>query len=180
MPKIFDDSTGPIGAIVSSLLTETQYQSLYGTGWVLMDGRSCVGSAYAAVTGAATIPDARGMLLRGKNNGRSDGNQNPAADRNLGDFEGDQMQGHYHTDSPHSHYQGVQSAIIENNYASINSASNGNASGSQSGVGYTKILTQNSSAIVTSPSSDGTNGTPRTGLETRTKNITVNHFIRIN
>jgi hypothetical protein len=147
----------PIGMVVSSMLTEAQFQNLNGTGWVLMDGRSVAGSAYASVTGNASIPDARGMVLRGKNNSRADGNQNPAGDRALGEFEGDQMQGHHHS------YFGANNT----------------------GTGSNSFTIQNNifgpfTGAVSSPTNDGTNGPPRTGNETRMKNITLNHFIRIN
>lgn len=78
MPVILDDSTAAIGAVQSALITESQFQAQFGTGWVLADGRSVTGSRYATLTGKTTIPDLRGVTLRGKNNGRSDGYENPS------------------------------------------------------------------------------------------------------
>jgi hypothetical protein len=155
---------GVVGQIASSMLTEAQFQSINGPSWVLMDGRSIAGSAYATLTGSSTIPDARGMVLRGKNNGRSDGNQNPAADRSLGEYEGDQMQGHMHQ-------QQVNISVGSSN--TQDGSILGCGSGGAQAKSYVNYYTN-------TPSSDGTNGVPRTGLETRTKNITVNHFIKIN
>jgi hypothetical protein len=73
-----------LGTIVSSMLTLAQYQSLHGTGWVLADGTSCAGTSYATVSGATLLPDPRGQALRGKNNGRADGLQDPAGERTIG------------------------------------------------------------------------------------------------
>ena len=41
----------PVGSIVPSLLMEAQFQAVAGNGWVLADGRSVAGSAYAVTTG---------------------------------------------------------------------------------------------------------------------------------
>lgn len=76
-----------VGRIVESMLTEAQFQSLNGTAWILADGRSVTGSKYATVTGFTTVPNLRGVHLRGKNNGRADGNQDSAGERALGAFQ---------------------------------------------------------------------------------------------
>lgn len=154
MPRIFFQSDkNPVDMIVQSMLTEAQFQTLNGTSWVLMDGRSVAGSAYATVTGSSTIPDARGMVLRGKNNGRSDGNQNPDGDSTLGAYQGDQIASHNHNIT----VWGGGVANFPSN-SRIEWAPNTN-------VG----------------SSTGTDSIAATGgNETRMKNITVNHFIKIN
>ena len=72
-------------------------QALRGAGWVLADGRSVTGSAYATITGTTAIPDMRGLFLRGKNNGRTDGNKNPDGDLGLGAIQGDQIVSHVHS-----------------------------------------------------------------------------------
>lgn len=148
--------TSPIGVIASAMLTEAQFQAVNGASWILADGRSVAGSSYAVMTGQTSVPDLRGMVLRGKNNGRSDGNENPDGDKALGVFEQDQMQGHRHP---------------------IHST-DGSASPNQAPNNY--VRTGNLNSTSGSPTSDGTNGTPRTGMETRMKNITVNFFIKIN
>lgn len=142
----------PVGMIVSSMLTEAQYQALNGTSWILADGRSVAGSSYASVTGNSTVPDLRGQVLRGKNNSRSDGQQDPAGELTLGTQQADQMQGHRHN---------VGSGLGGSNV---------------SGQPFVGNITNPSS----DPISDGTNGTPRTGAETRVKSVIVNHFIKIN
>lgn len=83
----------PIGTIIHSMLTETQIQLVYGKSWVLMDGRNVAGSSYAAITGNNIIPDARGLFLRGKNNGSS---RNPDGDIALGTYTADKYASHSH------------------------------------------------------------------------------------
>lgn len=144
---------GRVGDIIQSMLTEEQFIAENGAGWVLADGRAVSGSKYAALIGA-NIPDLRGQFLRGKNNGRNDGNENPDGELNPGDFAEDKMQGHHHRSTRALDGSG-------------NETTEGNGSN-----GTTTVL-------VREPISDGVNGTPRTGPETRPKNVTVNFFIKI-
>lgn len=75
--------------LIESFLAEVQFQNEYGVNWVLADGRSAVGTKYQALTGNTTVPDMRGQFLRGKNNGRNDGNENPDGEVALGSFQDD-------------------------------------------------------------------------------------------
>lgn len=65
-------SSSSIGSVKQSMLDEATFQSIHGTGWVLMDGRDLSvtnpGSAYQTLTGQSVLPDARGQFLRGKVN----------------------------------------------------------------------------------------------------------------
>jgi len=100
----------PVGSLIHSMLDPTTFASqlpavLLGSTWVLADGRNVSGSAYANVTGHSTVPDFRGGFLRGKNNGRSDGQADPHGDLALGTYEGDQFSSHNHhfSDPGHTH-----------------------------------------------------------------------------
>ena len=154
-----------VGDTVYSMLTEAQFQALRDTTWVLMDGRSVVGSEFETVTGDSTVPDARGQFLRGKNNGRIDGQENPDGDVVLGTQQTDAIQGHKHNYT--------RSWLGANNFMHHPNTSVGLATGADNPV----VTSGNG---VTDPVDDGSNGVPRTGLETRSKNITVNTFIKIN
>jgi len=57
---------GQLGDIKHSILELAPFQSLHGTGWVLMDGSDITGSALAALTGKTKLPDARGASLKMK------------------------------------------------------------------------------------------------------------------
>jgi hypothetical protein len=110
----------PIGTIIPSMLTQAQFNGQVGSGyWVIADGSSCTGTAYASVTGYVTVPDLRGVFLRGKNNGRSDGNQNPDGDLTLGTYQADAFASHTHS------YPADGDNGLQNN----NHASNGNGTG---------------------------------------------------
>ena len=56
-----------IGEILKSILTEAQFQSILGVGWILCDGRSVVGSQFQTITGMSTVPNIMGRFSRGKN-----------------------------------------------------------------------------------------------------------------
>lgn len=144
----------PVGSIVASMLTEAQFQGINGSDWVLADGRSVAGTIYETATGSSTVPDLRGMALRGKNNGRSDGNQDPGGERALGNFQNDAMQGHFH---------------------GITTYSTNLGGGSLPGTAQNTPQSTSTGAAIT----DGVNGTPRTASETRVKNIAVNYFIKV-
>lgn len=152
--RFTNSNQNPIGMIVPAMLTETQFQALNGPSWVAIDGRSVAGSKYAEITGLATLPDARGMALRGQNTfgsslgTRADGNQNPDGTA-LGGFQNHGMASHTHNLTL---------------FGNVPAVTNLPAS-SGSGAGGT--------AVTGAPNSGSAN-------ETRMRNITVNYFIKIN
>lgn len=186
---------GFIGDIVTSILTEAQFQSQRNSGWVLMDGRSVGGSKYATTTGNSVIPDARGMFLRGKNNGRADGKQNPDGDVAMGTYQADSNKAHTHIQDSHNH---TQNDHTHNN--GVTQAGNPSTNDKQAYTPYQVTATTPNAGWVswagnfrgyTSNSATGTLGiasniaTTATnqsdgGNETRSRNITVNYFIKIN
>ena len=87
----------PIGATKSAKITEAQFQTQMGTGWVLMDGQTSAVSAYETLTGNSTVPDARATVLRMKDNGAG---LDPAGDPALGSFQADTLESHTHTITP--------------------------------------------------------------------------------
>ena len=88
---------GPtLGDIKASMLADGVFQTINGSGWIIADGRDVTGSDYHALTGNSTVPDMRGMFLRGKNNGRTDGNENPDGDLALGTYQADEFKSHTH------------------------------------------------------------------------------------
>jgi hypothetical protein len=160
MPKsnfLPGQTLGAIGDYKHSSLTEPQFQTIYGTGWVLVDGRNVAGSAWATLTGQTVLPDGRGQFLRGANNGgsaagtRADGNQNPDGTA-LHGFQSDQVVAHTHT---------LNANITSGATGAFNSVPGGSAAGSAGTI---------------------LGGVANTtgGNETRPKNITTNIFIRIN
>jgi hypothetical protein len=133
--------------VVASMLTPAQFASTPGGGdWVLADGQSVSHTAYATLTGNTTAPDLRGMFLRGRNEGRADGQQNSDGELALGSYQADPFDSHVHNIS------GFGSVQLHN-------------AGSQSGT-YIQSGSRNTAAT--------------RGNETRSRNVTVNSFLRAN
>lgn len=114
-----------------------------------------IGTTFGAGDGSTTfnLPDLRGIFIRGA------GSQTISSVTYSGTYgtkQGDQLQGHHHD--------------IPANFSN-NTAGNVNPMGSASGTsGYLP----SAGAI-----SDGTNGTPRVGSETRPANISLTYIIKI-
>lgn len=150
VPLMTSGNNRAIGSVEQSMLSETQFQLLNGTGWILADGRNVAGSVYATVLGVTNVPDLRGVTLRGKNNGRVDGNQNPDGDVALGTFQGHAFTSHSHTINLHGNVPAVTA-----NPAASSAAFSGHQHASSA------------------PNTGG-------GNETRMRNVTINQFIKIN
>jgi microcystin-dependent protein len=138
------------------------------SGWLLCNGASLVRADYAALFatigttyGAAdgthfTLPDFRGVFPKGAGTtGRTagkDANGNYYAGT-LGAYLQDKMQGHKH------------------GFAAVTSAT-GSLQGSGAGINYVGTLT------TATPTSDGSNGTPRTGLTTEPQSLGISFIIK--
>lgn len=140
----------PVGSVVASMLTEGQFQGAASTGWILADGRNVAGSDFALLTGFSTVPDLRGVFVRGKNNGRSTGSGNSEGERTLGTYELDQFASHTH---PYL-------------YRTPSAAAGGSDGGGDTDRGLNDV--------------NATTSATGTGTETRPRNVTLNYFIRIN
>lgn len=140
----------PVGTLVESMLTEAQFQGETSTGWVLADGRSCAGSAYAILTGNSNVPDARGIFRRGKNNGRSTASGDSTGEISLGTYQADQFAAHTHSE----HYRIPDTGA-----------------GGSAGGGDTNR------SLVDVSENTGSSGT---GTETRPRALVINVFFRIN
>jgi hypothetical protein len=165
----------PIGMVAQSMLTESQFQEINGVNWVLADGRSVAGSVYEAVTGNSNLPDLRGMVLRGKNNARVDGFQNPDGELALGTFQEYEIPAHTHPPgSLTTNTTGSHSHSIPGN---VNSGPTGPYSDQTNltGVNSNTNPAGNHSHSITG----GVTG-PQGGNENRMRNVTVNNFIKIN
>jgi len=88
----------PVGTYLHSCLTEAQFQGEVGnsTRWILSDGRSIVGSALNTLTGLTNAPDARGIILRSKNNGVATTYGNESGELALGTWEDHKVGRHTH------------------------------------------------------------------------------------
>lgn len=135
------------------------------TGYLLCDGSavsrtvyavlySSIGVTYGAGNGTTTfnIPDTRGIFIRGSGVQTVGGVTYSVA---TGDKLGDQMQGHIHQE------YGSNNGVVGGGF--VGGPSTANA-----------LL----GSYTSSPVSDGTNGTPRAGAETRPAFVAFNHIIK--
>jgi len=141
----------PVGTIIHSMLTTTQFASEYGTNWVLADGRSVTGTLYASITGNSTIPDMRGAFLRAKGS-----TYNPDGDLAVGTYTADKFNSHDHPGVELTGYVSGSPTGYPINYDGYKSHINSTTVGGNVGVA------------------------PQGGNETAPRSITVNIFIRIN
>jgi hypothetical protein len=163
--KVLD---GFVGDVKYSMLTETQMQDEYGDDWILADGGDVTGSKYEALTGNSTVPDLRGVFIRGKNNSREDGNENPAGENDLGDFENDT------TRTPRN------TAFTTNSDTHSHTFTKRYGSESSGGSYVWSINGSSSSSQSTSSDTHSHSITGGGDDETRPKNVTLNAFIKIN
>jgi microcystin-dependent protein len=168
-------------------------------GWLLCTGSAinrttysrlfnAIGIAYGAGDGVDTfnLPNTQGVFLRGAGAQILSG---LAFTATRGATQTDTIQGHYHNKSEtnHSHTysdpgHSHQVGIITTRGSGSQPTSTVDLSGAEftdpAYVGIT-INGATSNVSITSASSDGTNGTPRTSSETRPANVGVNYIIKI-
>ena len=150
------------------------------TGYLACQGQEVLISAYSALHAAIgtawgsassptshfKLPDLRGAFLRGTgSHGTSNmANGSDFAGQAVGSFENDQFQGHYHN---FSNYPGDSVNASYNEAVAIRAQGGSALRTDISGLGG-----------VTGVKSDGTNGTPRSGDETRPFNAGILYCIK--
>jgi len=145
------------------------------TGWLLCDGSpvsrstyaalfAAIGTTYGSGDGSTTfnVPDTRGIFISGVGSQTISG---ITYTRTLGGKQGDQFQSHYHP-------IGLDTGTIINGALAAGTSNTQFAKGN--GAANGTILPS-----LSVPASDGTNGTPRTGSETRPANIAMNYIIKV-
>lgn len=145
-----------IGQIIPADMTLTEWQNIHGTGWIIADGSSCVGSLYETITGHTIVPDLQDEFLRGVSGSVTLGTAYPAT-----------------TALPTSAFTTSNPGNHTHTIPKQNGAATGNfdPSGSNSAGGST----------VTSSGAGGHTHTISGGdSETRPQNFGVNFFIKIN
>lgn len=140
------------------------------TGWLICDGTNydkntypdlynLIGITYGGVLGANfNVPDYRGMFLRGAgaNGLQTDATGVAFNGGVIGNYQADKFQAHHHT----TQYEFWR-------YAGVNRIPDAG----------TTMATANSD-LIGDPESDGINGTPRTGSETKPASYSVNYIIK--
>ena len=171
----FDANGNPIAASASTLSGATAVPSgavlpfaynvtsgIVPTGWLLCDGSvyttatyptlgALLGNTYGGSTGTFAVPNLSGLFIRGSGTQTSGGIS--YASGAIGAIQQDQFQGHEHN------YSGTQ---VSASY------------GAGSGNGLINL-----NRVTTNEITDGTNGTPRYGSETRPVNLAMVYCIKI-
>jgi hypothetical protein len=157
----------PVGSVRAALLDETAFASAAGdpstfdastSKWALADGRTVTGSSYASLSGNTTLPDMRGVFLRGLNVGRSTatGDSDGGA-RTAGDYQGDQF-------AQHNHNTGAFRYLVQRNPGS------GTTGAPTDSFGPNEPDILNTGELLAAGS----------GTETRPRNVSVYYYVRIN
>ncbi len=148
---------GKIGDVKYSVLDPDKFRELNGKGWVLMDGSSMENSGLAAITKEKTMPDARGVFIRGMNLGQTVENGDVDGNRAVGKFQLDSFQGHKH----------YNQQMIQTGSRDIPNTTD-------------QRRRVEAGAVETAGVHDGGFGVPRISKETRPRNITLYTYIKIN
>jgi len=168
----------PIGTILTSYLSVEQFNAATSNNinspgnvwtsrfskWSPADGRDVPNSKFSLITSQGSVPDLRGMFLRGLNYSepnliRTDKYADAEPNRQVGSPQMDQIQGH-----GHKYEKGDNGETNKNGtFKGINGAD-------EYGGGER----------IREPVTIGQYGEVRVGTETRSKNIAVYYYIRIN
>ena len=160
-PNYTGNGSVPVGSVYHFATSTTPTGFLFCNGNTVPNGAGTVQgvtadfSALYAILGttygaAGTLPDLEGVFIRGTGSQTISGITYSGT---LGPKQGDAMQGHIHDVDPSA------STVAGGNFFSA----------SCTGTNPNRSL----STTVTGPITDGTNGTPRTGAETRPANIAL-------
>lgn len=167
------ESANPIGTVIASTLTESQFQAIMTNGWVLCAGQSIVGSDLFNLTGQTTAIDLRGRYIRMKDHGAG---ITPDGDLAIGATISDQFGQHNHgyAQNPHSH--------LYNSASIFATAANAGRLATRTGFVATVSNDYDFVDVTQATTSDnaGISFSVSGGAETRPKSLILNYFIRVN
>jgi microcystin-dependent protein len=170
----------PVGMILpfTGATCPTGYLAADGTGYSSTTYNNLfaiMGYTYGGASGTFLTPNTGGLFLRGAGTQTLAGINYSAS---VGSYQNDQMQGHTHIDSGHNHIDGFAGVNGNASFgvASVGATGNVNSQGGSSTTSH--AITSTSSANLGGPTNDGTNGTPRTGLETHPANVGVKYCVK--
>ena len=141
---------------------------------------AAIGYTYGGSGSNFKVPNAQGVFLRGSGSQVIGGVTHTGTE---GTTQNDQVQGHIHQDSGHSHSFSLNldtGTITQGSFGVGSSNSEfAHGDGTPNGTIQPTTVIGTGYANIGSPVNDGTNGTPRTGAETRPANISALACIRV-
>lgn len=165
MDASFINKVLPVGAIVSAMLTEAQFQQQCGSEWCLADGRSASGTRYNSITGNANVPDCQGRFIRGRD---AAGTTDPDGTVALGTQKDSRNKTHYHELQSLSGASAGSQTVVTSWAGSI-TASKDASTGSA-------VAATDGGAVADKAFPIGPSGS----ADARPMNIIANYFIKIN
>lgn len=180
----FAGTTAPSGWLLcdGSVVAQVSYPGLY----------AAIGATYntgGEGAGNFRLPDTRGIFISGAGSQTISG---ISYGRTLGVKQGDLFQGHYHSvtgtvggsDGTHTHSGLTMSGTAVRRINAYSSGANGAIDANNSGTGTLVVSSTDSGhghahSLTADTLQTGTNGTPRSGAETRPANIAMNYIIKV-
>ncbi|TGL24439.1 phage tail protein [Leptospira yanagawae] len=152
------------GEVISSARINQNFMIAAPEGAVVAFYLNDCPEGWAPADGTNGTPNLRGAFVRGRDDvGTGPAGRDEAGPRVIGHYQEDSFQGHYHDlQAYYASYSGVMGGIIVTRDSPV--------------IGSTSIQGGSASTIKT----DGINGTPRTGNETRPKNVALTYCMRKN
>lgn len=150
------------GEVISSAKINQNFAIAAPEGAIIAFHLTSCPDGWAPADGTNGTPDLRGLFIRGRDDfGTGAAGNDPAGVRAIGSLQGDIFQGHTHD-------------IFYNNVSGTTAAAGG------SNHTFGPFGTANVDLTIGGPANDGSNGTPRTGNETRPKNVALMYCMRKN
>lgn len=92
-----NSDVGAVGDVKYSLLAPKEFRKVNGRAWILMtDEQSIAGSRLSSLIHTTKLPDARGVFIRGMNEGRDSARGDSDGNRPIGAYQSDDFKSHDH------------------------------------------------------------------------------------
>lgn len=97
-----------LGTVQYSILDPAAFNDQNGAGWVLMDGRDISETDLCVRANVCSVPDARGVFIRGLNMNRAAAQGDPRGNsRQVGSYQDDAFEKHNHSITWNNHRSGM-------------------------------------------------------------------------
>ncbi len=182
-----EKDTGNLGEIRQSILNVTQFQEIYGQGWILMAGQNAQDSDLfrEKLWNESNIPDARGVFLRSSNEGRPTTEGCSEGNLGIGSYRADQFGSYNHPGTSHAGNAKFYRTVDSHNKPHEDRERNPYESRDNHQTGWDNstrsfYIDRNDSAWTNANHTHDLAIEKSGGTETQPRNITVNTFIKVN